>query len=119
MSLATPKELLRLGFGYNCMSTVRFRDPAGSIRIGKWTDDGIEFGGTIYAPDDVDVLSPSEPEKSSVSAVITQNTLARWDQTYPTARYSFSNRLTRWPLMEIQSPCPQARNKSTGKEKSA
>lgn len=45
------------------MSTVRFRDPAGSVRTGEWTDDGVKFGGTIYALEDVDVLPPSNPEK--------------------------------------------------------
>lgn len=45
------------------MSTVGFRDPAGSVRTGEWTDDGIQFGGTAYAPDEVDVLPPSEPQK--------------------------------------------------------
>ena len=45
------------------MATVRFRDPAGSIRNGVWTDDGIEFGGETYDPDSVDVLAPSDPSK--------------------------------------------------------
>lgn len=45
------------------MSTVRFRDPAGSVRTGEWTDDGVEFGGTTYALEDVDILPPSHPEK--------------------------------------------------------
>lgn len=59
------------------MKRVRFRDPAGTIRSGRWTDsDGtpadtntagtggtIEFGGEEYDPETVDVLPPSEPTK--------------------------------------------------------
>lgn len=45
------------------MRSVRFTDPAGATRIGEWTDDGIEFGGTTHDPDDVDILPPSEPSK--------------------------------------------------------
>ncbi|WP_101297031.1 fumarylacetoacetate hydrolase family protein [Halegenticoccus soli] len=45
------------------MHRVRFRDPAGSVRNGTWTDDGIRFGGETYDPADVDVLPPTEPTK--------------------------------------------------------
>mgnify|MGYP002125066004 CR=1 FL=1 len=45
------------------MATVRFRDPAGSVRKGTWGDNGIEFGGETYDPDEVDVLPPSDPTK--------------------------------------------------------
>ena len=45
------------------MHQVRFRDPAGSVRVGEWTDDGIEFCGTHYDHDAVDVLPPCEPSK--------------------------------------------------------
>jgi 2-keto-4-pentenoate hydratase/2-oxohepta-3-ene-1,7-dioic acid hydratase in catechol pathway len=45
------------------MHRVRFRDPAGSIRVGEWSDDGIRFGGRTYAPDEVDVLPPCDPTK--------------------------------------------------------
>ena len=45
------------------MHRVRFRDPAGSIRQGKWTDDGIAFAGDRYDPVEVDVLPPCEPTK--------------------------------------------------------
>ncbi|HKJ57712.1 MAG TPA: fumarylacetoacetate hydrolase family protein [Halobacteriales archaeon] len=45
------------------MRQARFRDPAGSVRTGEWTPDGIEFGGDVYDPDDVDVLPPVEPSK--------------------------------------------------------
>ncbi|MEF8773738.1 MAG: fumarylacetoacetate hydrolase family protein [Halobacteriales archaeon] len=45
------------------MHQVRFRDPAGSVRVGEWDDDGIHFGGDTYAVTEVDVLPPSEPTK--------------------------------------------------------
>ncbi|WP_144900966.1 fumarylacetoacetate hydrolase family protein [Halobellus captivus] len=45
------------------MHTVRFRDPAGSIRIGEWYGDGVSFGGETYDLDEVDVLPPTEPTK--------------------------------------------------------
>jgi 2-keto-4-pentenoate hydratase/2-oxohepta-3-ene-1,7-dioic acid hydratase in catechol pathway len=45
------------------MRHARFRDEAGSVREGEWTDDGIVFGGRTYDPDEVDVLPPVEPTK--------------------------------------------------------
>ena len=45
------------------MRRVRFRDPAGSVRTGEWTDDAIVFDGRAYAPGAVDVLPPCEPSK--------------------------------------------------------
>lgn len=45
------------------MHTVRFMDPAGSIRVGTWTPGGPSFGGTTYDIAEVDVLAPSEPTK--------------------------------------------------------
>ena len=45
------------------MREVRFRDPAGAVRTGAWTDNGIEFGGETYDRADVDVLAPSDPSK--------------------------------------------------------
>lgn len=45
------------------MLRVRFRDPAGSIRTGTWTDGGITFGGRQYDPADVTILPPCEPTK--------------------------------------------------------
>jgi 2-keto-4-pentenoate hydratase/2-oxohepta-3-ene-1,7-dioic acid hydratase in catechol pathway len=45
------------------MHTVRFRDPAGSIRRGEWHGDHVSFGGATYDLDAVDVLPPCEPSK--------------------------------------------------------
>jgi 2-keto-4-pentenoate hydratase/2-oxohepta-3-ene-1,7-dioic acid hydratase in catechol pathway len=45
------------------MRTVRFRDPAGSTRVGEWTDDGIECAGRRYDEREVEVLPPAEPTK--------------------------------------------------------
>ena len=45
------------------MARIRFRDQAGSIRIGTVTDDRIEAAGRTYAREDVDVLPPTDPSK--------------------------------------------------------
>jgi 2-keto-4-pentenoate hydratase/2-oxohepta-3-ene-1,7-dioic acid hydratase in catechol pathway len=45
------------------MSHVRFRDPAGSVRKGSWTNDGIVFADSTYDLDEVDILPPTEPSK--------------------------------------------------------
>jgi 2-keto-4-pentenoate hydratase/2-oxohepta-3-ene-1,7-dioic acid hydratase in catechol pathway len=42
---------------------VRFRDPAGAVRRGEWTDEGVRFGGEEYGRNEVDVLPPVEPSK--------------------------------------------------------
>lgn len=49
--------------GPSPMRRARFRDPAGSVRTGEWTADGITFGGVTYDPNAVDVLPPGEPTK--------------------------------------------------------
>jgi len=43
--------------------TVRFRDPAGSIRQGEWHGEEVSFGGETYDLEEVDVLPPSDPDK--------------------------------------------------------
>ena len=45
------------------MHSVRFRDPAGAVRTGTWTDDGVAFAGRTYDREAVDVLAPCEPTK--------------------------------------------------------
>ena len=45
------------------MSRVRFRDPAGSVRVGTVVDDRIEAAGRTYGWDGVDVLPPVAPSK--------------------------------------------------------
>lgn len=45
------------------MRRVRFRDPAGTVRTGEWTDEGLVFADETYTPDDVDVLAPTDPSK--------------------------------------------------------
>lgn len=45
------------------MRHVRFRDPAGTVRTGAWTDDSIEFGNEQYDPGEIDVLPPCKPTK--------------------------------------------------------
>lgn len=45
------------------MRRARFRDPAGTIRHGQWTDDAVSFAGRTYNLSSVDVLPPTEPSK--------------------------------------------------------
>jgi 2-keto-4-pentenoate hydratase/2-oxohepta-3-ene-1,7-dioic acid hydratase in catechol pathway len=45
------------------MTTVRFRDQAGSVRTGEWTEEHIEAAGRAYDVESVDVLPPSTPSK--------------------------------------------------------
>lgn len=45
------------------MHRVRFRDPAGSVRRGDWTEGEITFAGRTYDPEDVEILPPCEPTK--------------------------------------------------------
>lgn len=45
------------------MRSVRFRDPAGSVRRGEWTDDVITFADRSYDPEEVTVLPPTDPSK--------------------------------------------------------
>lgn len=45
------------------MYTARFRDPAGSVRTGTFTDSTVSFGGEEYDLAEVDVLPPCEPTK--------------------------------------------------------
>ncbi|WP_115865023.1 fumarylacetoacetate hydrolase family protein [Halorussus litoreus] len=45
------------------MREVRFRDPAGSTRVGEWTEDGIRAAGRTYDESEIDVLPSAEPSK--------------------------------------------------------
>jgi len=45
------------------MHHLRFRDPAGAVREGTWTDDGVAFADREYDRSEVDVLPPCEPSK--------------------------------------------------------
>lgn len=45
------------------MKYVRFRDPAGYVRMGQWTTHGIKFGQNMYAVENVNVLPPTRPSK--------------------------------------------------------
>lgn len=45
------------------MHTVRFSDPSGYTRTGKWTEDGIVIADKTYSPDEVTILPPTEPTK--------------------------------------------------------
>ena len=60
------------------MPTARFEDPAGSIRHGEWTDDGIVAAGTTYDPAEVRVLPPVEPDKI---LGVAYNFMNRWEES--------------------------------------
>ena len=45
------------------MQHVRFRDPAGSIRNGRWSDGTVSFGGSEYDAERVTILAPTDPSK--------------------------------------------------------
>lgn len=45
------------------MKRVRFRDPAGSIRTGEWTDGKLHFGTDSHDPVEVEILAPTDPTK--------------------------------------------------------
>jgi len=45
------------------MHSIRFRDPAGSVRRGQLEDGEIQFGDHQYEMHEVDVLAPCEPTK--------------------------------------------------------
>jgi 2-keto-4-pentenoate hydratase/2-oxohepta-3-ene-1,7-dioic acid hydratase in catechol pathway len=45
------------------MKHMRFRDPAGAVRTGRYADGTVAFGGREYALEEVDVLPPCEPSK--------------------------------------------------------
>ncbi len=45
------------------MRKVRFRDPAGSVRTGNWTESGIIAAGRTFVPSDVSILPPVHPTK--------------------------------------------------------
>ncbi len=47
----------------NIMKRIRFLDQSGSLRIGGWTDEGINFGDRIYGLDEVNILPPVQPTK--------------------------------------------------------
>lgn len=45
------------------MRYVRFLDKSGYEREGEWTDNGIKAAGTIYEPEEVNILPPANPSK--------------------------------------------------------
>ena len=45
------------------MRRARFTDPAGTVRVGEWTEEGIVAAGRTHDPATVDVLAPVEASK--------------------------------------------------------
>jgi 2-keto-4-pentenoate hydratase/2-oxohepta-3-ene-1,7-dioic acid hydratase in catechol pathway len=62
-AVAEPGTLRRAPREAGGMHELRFRDPAGSIRRGKYDDGTVTFGGRTYDVDEVEVLPPADPSK--------------------------------------------------------
>lgn len=75
------------------MQYVRFRDPAGSVRSGEWTDDGVAFAGETYDHDAVEILPPSEPTK-----------LVCIGRNYAAHAEEFDNEVPERPLLFLKGP---------------
>jgi hypothetical protein len=45
------------------MKRACFTDPAGTVRVGEWTEEGIVAAGRTHDPATVDVLAPVEASK--------------------------------------------------------
>ena len=75
------------------MQYVRFRDPAGSVRSGEWTDDGVTFAGETYDHDAVQILPPSEPTK-----------LVCVGRNYAAHAEEFDNEVPERPLLFLKGP---------------
>ena len=75
------------------MQHVRFRDPAGSVRDGEWTDDGVSFADRTYDHDEVDVLPPCEPTK-----------LVCIGRNYAAHAEEFDNELPDRPMLFLKAP---------------
>lgn len=65
------------------MPRARFVDPAGSVRTGEWTENGIAVAGRRYDPDAVDVLPPVDPDKILGVAYNFRNRYAESEETFP------------------------------------
>lgn len=61
--ISRDKRFKPLRYVFSMAQEVRFRDPAGSIRLGEKLDGGVKFGKKRYEMKDVDILPPSEPTK--------------------------------------------------------
>ena len=75
------------------MQHVRFRDPAGSVRSGEWTDDGVTAAGETYDHDAVQILPPSEPTK-----------LVCIGRNYAAHAEEFGNEVPERPLLFLKGP---------------
>lgn len=45
------------------MRNVRFRDPSGTVRTGRWEGDSVYAAKREYDPAEVDILAPTDPSK--------------------------------------------------------
>lgn len=62
---------------------VRFRDPAGHVRIGTWESTTITAGGRTYDPADVTILPPTSPSKVVCVGLNYQDHVAELDRDPP------------------------------------
>lgn len=65
------------------MRKVRFRDPAGSVRVGEWRDEEIRFAGRSYSPDEVTILPPSNPSKIVGVGLNYEDHIKEYDMSVP------------------------------------
>jgi len=65
------------------MRKVRFRDPAGSVRVGEWIDDAVEFGSQRFELEDIDLLPPTDPSKIVCVGLNYANHAAETDSDIP------------------------------------
>jgi len=65
------------------MRKVRFRDPAGSVRVGEWIDDAVEFGSQRFELEDIDLLPADGPSKIVCVGLNYANHAAETDSDIP------------------------------------
>jgi len=65
------------------MHSIRFRDPAGSVRQGTFEHGAVRFGDQQYTLNEVDVLAPCEPTKIVCVGLNYADHAAERDKTVP------------------------------------
>lgn len=71
------------GFPGALAKRVRFRDPAGAVRDGTWTDDAVSFSDAEYAHEKIDVLPPTDPSKIVCVGLDYADDIEKNDDTLP------------------------------------
>lgn len=65
------------------MHKIRFRDPAGTVRVGEYDDGEVVFGAERYDPAAVQILPPSDPSKIVCVGLNYQNHAEETDSEIP------------------------------------